>query len=128
VSSNDRLNTAAAAAALFGETLAIPGGAVFKPPMRIEDAGSLVPEWALPASKKPGWILRLHETMGRHGVATLTGLRENYEVENVDLLENPIGRPARLSSGRCRLQYAPYRIISLLIRPPRKRRPRRKKR
>jgi alpha-mannosidase len=75
----------------------------------IEGCESLIPCWAKPADDGDGWILRLHETMGRRGKARLR-LAENYKASTTTLLENrenekPIGE----------ILVVPYALISMRI-------------
>ena len=75
----------------------------------IEGGESLQPAWAVPVSKDR-WILRLHETLGRSGTATIQLLPE-WSAKRVDLLGQPVGKIVR---GR-KIPFSPYKIVSLAI-------------
>ena len=114
VSTPDRPNTAAAAETLFAPVL-ITHGKPAAPLLELEEPGTLVPAWVLPAQTASGWILRLHETMGARGSAVLTLRDKPARVSLVDLLEEHMGAPGKLGARRWRIEYAPYQLISVLV-------------
>ncbi len=107
------LNTAAAAEALFTPALVIAGGVSYEPPFELSRLGSLVPSWVLPAEEGQGTLLRLHETMGRRGVATIEFRHEPSEVVLVDFLERELGEPERIGRKTWRLRYGPHQVLGV---------------
>ena len=73
----------------------------------IDGCDSVVPCWAKPAADGNGWILRLHETLGRRGKAALR-LAEGLTASRTTLSEGP-GEPA------LKINVHPYELISLRI-------------
>lgn len=73
---------------------------------------SLQPVWAKPVEKNR-WILRLHETLGRSGKATLQ-LAEGWISRTVNLQGTPIS-PLRFSK---QISFTPYKVISIEISKP----------
>ena len=70
---------------------------------------SLQPVWAVPAG--PGrWMLRLHETLGRSGEATIL-LESGWKAKRVTLA----GEPARPAMRRNRVRFSAYQVVSLEI-------------
>jgi alpha-mannosidase len=109
------LATAACADDLFTAPLVVPGGRALAPRFALDQLGSLVPSWVVPAGKG-GFTLRLHEVDGGHGAAELTLPVAPAAVELVDFLGNVIGKPKALGGNRWRLDYTPYRILSVRVR------------
>ncbi len=70
---------------------------------------SLVPAWAEPV--EGGWVLRLHETLGRRGNARI-GLAENAKGAPVDMLGQPI-EGAKPTTGEVVLPITPYQVRSV---------------
>jgi alpha-mannosidase len=112
---SDHLCTSAAAEALFTPALTVSGGSLAEPPFTLEDTGSLVPSWVTPSETKSGFIVRLHETAGHCGIATLRLTKVPASVELVDFLERPIGSPERVNDCQWRVEYEPYAILSILV-------------
>jgi alpha-mannosidase len=100
---------AALAETLFTEPVRYRGEAVQAGFLGLEGGETLVPAWAKPAEDGQGWILRLHETMGRRGSAKLR-LAEGYAAYATDLSERKEGAEA---VGEVR--FTPYSLISLRI-------------
>ncbi|GAB4246843.1 MAG: hypothetical protein OHK005_12760 [Candidatus Methylacidiphilales bacterium] len=75
----------------------------------VEGGESLIPCGALPAETAAGFVVRMHETMGRRGSAMLK-LAPGMFAERVDLSGKPV------SGGVCPLEFRPYEIVSVLIR------------
>jgi alpha-mannosidase len=95
---------------LFTPALAYQGAAVSAGFLGIDGVESLVPCWAKPAADGQGWILRLHETMGRRGKVYLR-LADGKKAFKSDLSEGAKDRdPIR------DLNVSPYELISLRIR------------
>ena len=69
-----------------------------------------MPCWAKPATDGQGWILRLHETMGRRGIVRLD-LARGLRAEKTDLSEGPTTGEAGTD-----INVAPYELISVRIR------------
>jgi alpha-mannosidase len=112
-----RLSTAAAAEALFVPALIVAGDTLAKSPFDLTDIGSLVPSWVLPAEDGDGWVLRLHEAMGKRGEALLWLPGAPRSVEMVDLLERPIAPVEPFGGGAWRLGYRPYQVVSVKVVP-----------
>lgn len=117
----DRMNghtpgTAAAAELLYGDLVVAPGTAERSAGVRVEEAGSLVASWILPAETRPGLLRRLYETAGAGGSAVLCLEDASRRVSLVDLMERPAaGKPTRLGSGRWHIKYSPYQVITILV-------------
>ena len=95
---------------LFTEPLAYRGTAVSAGLLGLDGVESLVPSWAKPAADGRGWILRLHETMGRRGKVRLR-LAKGLSAYQTDLSEETKDkRPIR------DIRVSPYELISVRIR------------
>jgi len=114
VTRGEALCTAAAADALFAPAVVYRGSPVAAP-FELSDLGSLVPSWVLPAQRSGGIILRLHETAGATGTATLRLHGPRRTVEYVDFLERRLARAKRLAAHTFAIDYRPYQIVSLRI-------------
>ncbi len=80
----------------------------------LEGGDSLIPAWAKPlasAEGDGGWILRLHETLGRRGIARIK-FKPGLQATPVNLKDEPIGEPLNPLGE---LHFGPYQIKSLLI-------------
>jgi alpha-mannosidase len=77
----------------------------------IEGGDSLIPCWAKPAEDGNGWILRLHETLGRRGEAQLV-LRKGLAAHRLTLSENGTGK--RIGNA---VPFSPYELLSIRIAP-----------
>jgi alpha-mannosidase len=108
--------TAAAADLVFAPVVTVPGGKLAPPLLALEDLGSLVPSWVLPAADGDGWILRLHETAGAAGTATLHLQQTPRSVDLVDFLERRLGKPEKFGPRTWTLAYRPYQILSVRVR------------
>ena len=97
---------------LFTPPLSYAGGPISAGLLGIDGCPSLTPCWAKPAAGGNGWILRLHETMGRRGEANLL-LADGFRALPTDLLEQATGKkPVRSIS------VTPYQLISVrIVRP-----------
>ena len=71
---------------------------------------SVVPCWAKPAADGRGWILRLHETLGRRGKVRVR-LAPGLKAYKTDLSEG--GKSARPIQD---LTVNPYELVSLRVR------------
>lgn len=71
---------------------------------------SLVPAWAEPVANG-GWVLRLHETLGRRGNARVA-LASGLAGELVDLLGKPLA-DAKVAAGEVALPVTPYQVRSI---------------
>ena len=101
-------NAAALADSLFTGPVPYRGGSVSAGFAGLENAGSLVPCWAKPAADGRGWILRLHETLGRRGTARLR-LADGVRAYRADLSEGDA-----VETGP-EVAYTPYGLMSLRI-------------
>jgi alpha-mannosidase len=107
------LCTAAAAEALFSAPLLVHAGQPLPAsPFALETLGSLVPSWVLPG-EQGGLIIRLHETSGSAGTATLRLMKTPESVELVNFLEKPLGTLAPAADGSYAIPYRPYQILSV---------------
>ena len=103
----------AQAETLFTSPIACPTATVDAGLLAIEGGESLIPCWAKPADDGNGWILRLHETLGRRGKARLK-LRDGIEGSRLTLAEDSAG--TRIKGA---LEFSPYELISVRIAPKR---------
>lgn len=100
---------AAQADTLFTPCVPCAGGPVSAGFARVEGVSSAVPAWAEPV--EGGWVLRLHETLGRRG-ALKVGLAAGAKAAPVDLLGRPLD-DAKLAGDAVTLPIAPYQVRSL---------------
>jgi alpha-mannosidase len=108
---NSRENLAPTLAdSLFTPPISYTGAAVSAGLLGLDGLESLVPTWAKPAVGGQGWILRLHETMGRRGKVRLR-LADGLKAYKTDLSEQvKATKPIR------DVMVKPYELISLQIR------------
>ncbi|HUG13458.1 MAG TPA: glycoside hydrolase family 38 C-terminal domain-containing protein, partial [Thermomicrobiales bacterium] len=116
------LSTAALADALFAPVVVTRGAREIEPPFAFDDLGSLTPSWALPSETTDGYIIRMHETAGGSGVATLR-LAEAGAASLVNFLERETGALSSPDGMTYALPYRPYQVLSVLVEPPRSTRP-----
>ena len=93
-------------------------GAARPSPFALEHPGSLCPAWVLPSETGRGYLIRLHETAGRRGTAELRLARPADAVTLVDFREQEIGVPGRVADMTYAINYAPYQVISILVKSP----------
>jgi len=106
-----RTQTAAALAeTVFGDVLEYHGAPVSGGFLGLEGGESLVPCWAKPAADGRGWILRLHEVLGRRGEARLC-LSPGFTARTTDLSESSKGSAVKT------LCFGPNEILSVRILP-----------
>jgi alpha-mannosidase len=97
---------AALAEILFTPPLEYQGPAVDCGFLGLSGGDSLQPAWAAPSG--PGkWTLRLHETLGRAGEATLH-LEKGWSARQVTLQGNPLK-----TIRKNRIPFSPYKIVSI---------------
>jgi alpha-mannosidase len=80
----------------------------------VEGAPSLVPAWADPLNHQT-WVLRLHETLGRRGIAQLN-IADGWKVKLTGMTaEVPDdGDPANpWCTDGLQLSYGPYQVLSV---------------
>jgi alpha-mannosidase len=95
---------------LFTPALSYAGPAVSAGLLGLDGLESVIPTWAKPAANGKGWILRLHETMGRRGTIQLR-LAEGLRAWKTDLSE------ASNDADSCKeIAITPYEVISLHLR------------
>lgn len=100
---------AALADLLFTPPLEYSGQALDGGFLGLTGGDSLQPAWAVPSG--PGkWTLRLHETLGRSGEATIQ-LKNGLKARRVDLSGNPTKE--KIVGGRIR--FSPYKVIGVEI-------------
>ncbi|MBC8040371.1 MAG: hypothetical protein H7Y06_07510, partial [Opitutaceae bacterium] len=87
--------------------VAYRGGASDAGFLGLEGGESLQPCWAKPALDGRGWVLRLHETLGRRGVARLR-LAADWRASVTDLSEKP-GESVE------EIVFTPYQLVSIRI-------------
>ena len=101
---------AALADTLFTPCVPYAGDAMITADLEcIEGLSSLVPAWAEPV--EGGWVLRLHETLGRRGNARI-GVAKGAKGTLVDLLGQSLAG-AKAASGEVSLPIAPYQVRSV---------------
>lgn len=110
-------STAAAAEALFTPVVVYRGQPVVAP-FELENLGSLVPSWVAPTRIGNGYIVRLHETAGAAGCATLRLGQQPRSIECVDFLERRQGRPRRVGPRLYEIPYEPYAVVSVKVTHP----------
>ena len=93
---------------LFTPPVSYNGPAVNAGFLGIDGMESLIPCWAKPAADGKGWILRLHETMGRRGKAR-PRLAEGFYAVPTTLSEETHNKQVR------ELNVSPYELVSLRI-------------
>ena len=112
----DILSTAAAADALFTPLVVCTGATPLPAPFTMENLGTLVPSWVMPAEQSDGFILRLHETNGSAGTARLRLYTAPRAVDLVDFLEHRNGRVTRVDRHTYEIAYRPYHVLSVRVR------------
>ncbi|MDE0628929.1 MAG: glycosyl hydrolase-related protein, partial [Bryobacterales bacterium] len=112
------LSTACAADALFAPVPTTGSGAPRTSPFVLDRPGSLCPAWVLPSETGSGYVIRLHETAGRRGTARLRLVRPAGEVTLVDFREQELGAPRQIDEATYAIDYAPYQVVSILVRWP----------
>jgi alpha-mannosidase len=124
VSHERQLNPAMAAELLFAPPLPCSASHPTRSALRafhLGDLGSLAPSAIKPAEDGDGFILRLHETVGRPGTITITSPLPCSQITLVDILEAPLDgaatHPVPDAHGGFAIDYRPYQILSLRIRP-----------
>ena len=108
------LSTACAADALFAPVPTTGAGAAKPSPLVLEYPGSLCPAWVLPSETGSGYVIRLHETAG----AALRLAEPAGSVTLVDFREQRIGAPRPADQMAYAIDYAPYQVVSILVRAP----------
>lgn len=103
------LQPAALAETLFTPHLELPVAPMTAGFLGIDGGESLIPSWAKPAADGNGWILRLQETLGIRGQATVL-LADGLGAWRTNLSEK---NSAEASSTK--IAFAPFEIISLRI-------------
>ncbi|BAM03293.1 alpha-mannosidase [Phycisphaera mikurensis] len=114
---------AALADRLFTPAVEAVGSAAHAGLLGVEGGESLVPAWAKPAADGDGdgaagargFTLRLHETLGRRGTATLM-LADGFAAERVDLRGRRLGDAGGVDGPRVPIGFTAYQIVSLAIR------------
>jgi alpha-mannosidase len=95
---------------LYTSPLPYQGAAVNAGFLGLDGLESVIPSWAKPAADGRGWILRLHETMGRRGKVSVR-LDKGLKAFKTDLSERTTdAQPLR------EISVSPYELISLRIR------------
>ena len=112
MAAGSRAETAAALAeTVFGDLLEYEGSSVSSGFLGLEGGESLVPCWAKPAEDGRGWILRLHEVLGRRGESRLC-LAPGFTAQSTDLSES------KNETAVEKLVFSPNQILSVRILPP----------
>lgn len=103
-----REQPAALAETLYTPPIRYSGLPVSAGLLGIDGGDSLVPAWAKPEAGG-AWTLRLHETLGRRGAATLR-IAADWKARLIDLRGEAIGA---VREGR--IDFAPYSLISVRL-------------
>ena len=112
------LSSACAADALFAPVPTTGAGAARPSPFALEHPGSLCAAWVLPSETGSGYVIRAHETAGRRGTAELRLAKPAGAVTLADFREQERGAPRPASQMAYAIDYAPYQIVSILVRAP----------
>jgi alpha-mannosidase len=96
---------------LFTPCVPYAGEAVSAGLERIDGISSAVPAWAEPV--EGGWVLRLHETLGRRG-ALKVGLSAGVKGTPADLLGQPLAS-GKTTVGEVALPITPYQVRSVRV-------------
>jgi alpha-mannosidase len=110
-------STACAAEALFTPVVVADSGSDRRAPFALADVGTLCPSWVLPSETGPGFVIRLHETAGSAGTAVLRLTQKANAVSLVDFREQALGTPEMVAGNEYAIGYAPYQVLSVLVRP-----------
>ena len=111
---------AALADTLFTASIEYRGAAVSAGLVGLEGGESLHAVWAKPAdaeadARKGAWVLRLNETLGRRGRASVK-LAPGWRARRVNMLERPeAAAGVRAAKQGVTVDYTPYALITLLI-------------
>ena len=101
-------NPAALADTLFTEPVAYRGPALASPLPAFDGGESLVPAWVKPTDN--GYLLRLHETLGRRGTCTLTAAR-GAPLRHAELPGEATSEPGHA----LRIDYRPYQLVTVRV-------------
>lgn len=102
---------AALAESLYAPPIRYTGREASAGLLGIDGGDSLIPAWARPEADN-AWTLRLHETLGRRGVATLR-LAEGWEASLVDLRGEPSSVAGAINESR--VAFGPYALLSVRL-------------
>lgn len=95
-------------------TATVPAGAPASAGLvALEGGETLQPAWAKPVDAHT-WVLRLHETLGQHGVCCVR-LAVGFQFQRVDLLEQLV-TVSTSTNNDDEIVFRPYEIISLRVR------------
>lgn len=100
---------AALADTLFTPCVPYAGEAVSTALTSLAGVSSAVPAWAEPV--EGGWVLRLHETLGRRGNVTV-GVAAGAKAQPVDLLGQPVAKTSA-TAGELALPVGGYQVRSV---------------
>lgn len=106
-------NPALAADTLYAPAIPYRGRPVAAP-FTLEGGGSLIATAVLPAFDGKGYVMRLSETMGLAGSATVRFHRPVRAISQVDLLERPLGK-IKVAGEVCTVEYKAFDLISLKV-------------
>jgi alpha-mannosidase len=95
---------------LFTPPITYTGNATSAGLLGLEGLQTLVPAWAKPAADGRGWILRLHETMGRRGKVRI------HLAPGLNAYRNNLAEDATDKQSARDFHAKPYELISLRIR------------
>jgi alpha-mannosidase len=95
---------------LFTPPLSYRGAAVSAGFLGLDGVESLVPCWAKPAADGQGWILRLHETMGRRGKVRLR------LAKGLTAFKTSLSEETKDARAVREISVSPYELISLRVR------------
>ncbi|MCH8475846.1 MAG: alpha-mannosidase [Opitutales bacterium] len=104
---------AALADLLFTDPIEYTGKEIHSPFRGLRGGDSLQPAWVKPNTEGAGWLVRLHETLGRRGNVTVE-LENGYTARAVNLSGAPI---PDIQSGPNLFHFTPYQIFGLVIEP-----------
>jgi hypothetical protein len=83
------------------------------PPVDFLALGSLTSSWVLPTERARGYAIRLHETSGGAGVATLRLPSTPVTVRLVNAIGRELGRPS--ADADFVIPYGACQVVSVLV-------------
>lgn len=93
---------------MFTTPVSYRGQAISSGLLELKGGASLVPAWVRPLSRDQ-WVLRLHETLGRRGMAEVR-LAPGFELAKAGVCDGVGSRTSR------KIRFGPYQVLSYVVR------------